>query len=358
MSADGSTKVAVFGTGGWAQRVHLPVLTSLPDVEVVACVDTSPENGKSAAAMFGVRCAYRTLDELFENHSSLSLLVIAAPDHVQTEAARAALLRGVAVFCEKPLGNDAVTSEVLANIAEKGRIPATVGYSFRYSPAIQALRADLDSGRLGDVWLIELAEHNPQFHPLLGKPMNWKGDPAYATAGALLEYGSHVLDLCLWLLGPVSDVSSNLVGILPGAQLDDIATLQLRFASGASGTLLCSWVLTGGYPGIKIRLHTSQGLAEVELSALLPGNERYVRYHPDGSLLPVATMADLDDGEGVYARLHLTDLIATIRARAGTSSTLPTFRQAAFTHRVLEAGRNASMEWRSVRASPDGMPYP
>jgi predicted dehydrogenase len=345
-------RVAVFGAGGWARQVLLPALTSTPDVQVVACVDTAADN---AAAAFGISDTYRTLDELFAAHTDLDLLVIAAPDHLHVDAVRAALSRGIAVYCEKPLGNSPTAADELADLAEAAAVPATVGYSFRYSPAVQALRSDLADGVLGDVWLIELHEHNAQFHPLLGKPMNWKGDAAYVAAGALLEYGSHVLDLGQWLLGPVAEVSSNLVRVLPGAQVDDLATLQLRFASGASGTLLCSWLLTGGYPGITIRLHTSTGLAEVRLSDLLDGTaQQYRRWHPDGTPLPVTELPAPATDPGQYARLHLADLLGTLRTSGTASSTLPTLRHAALTHRVLAAAIAATSEWQEVRKTQAG----
>ena len=160
--------------------------------------------------------------------------------------------RGSPSYCEKPLANDANEAERLADLAEQHDAHATVGYSFRYSPALQQMRGDLAAGRLGTPWLIELYEQNPQFHPAFGKPMNWKGDPAHAGAGALYEYGSHAIDLGYWLLGPVTDVATNFSRVLPGARLDDIATVQLTFASGAIGTLVASWVLTGSFPGIRV----------------------------------------------------------------------------------------------------------
>jgi predicted dehydrogenase len=341
-----SIEVAVFGTGGWARQVLLPALQA-PDVHVVACADI--ENAEEAARIFKIDNVYRTLDELLAAHPDLDLLVIAAPDHLHVTAARAALTRGIAVYCEKPLGNDAADAAELAALAEAAGLPATVGYSFRYSPAVQALRADLESGVLGDVWLVELFEHNPQFHPTLGRPMNWKGDPAYVAAGALLEYGSHVLDLCQWLFGPVAEVSSNLVRVRPGAQVDDLATLQLRFANGISGTLLCGWVLTGGYPGITLRVHTSAGLAEVTVSDLVEGGQRYTRQRPDGTTIPVADLPALVGGAGAYARPHVADLLAAMRPGGTESPTLPTLRHAALTHRVVAAALAAAAGWQPIR---------
>jgi predicted dehydrogenase len=143
-------------------------------------------------------------------------------------------------------------------------------------------------------------------------------------------------------------VSCDLIRVLPNARLDDIATLQLRFASGAAGTLLCSWLLTGGYPGIRIRLHTSQGLAEVELNDRLPDGQRYVRYHPDGSVLPTADPPRLTHGGSSYTRLHLLDLLGQLAAPDRPSETLPTVRQAAQTQQVLEAALSAGDRWAHI----------
>ena len=337
-------ETAVFGAGNWARRTLLPALTAQPEVTVVGCVDAEPDRAKAVAAEFGVPDAHRTLDELFAARDGLGLLVVAAPDHLHVPAARAALARGVAVYCEKPVGNSAAAVDELAGLAESAGVPATVGYAFRYSSAVQALCADLRTGVLGDVWLIELFEHNPQFHPVGGEPMNWKGDPDRVVAGALLEYGSHVLDLCQWLLGPIASVSADLVRVRPDAGVDDVATLQLRFARGASGTLLCGWVLAGGYPGITIRLHTSAGLAEVHLGDLVEPGERYVRRAPDGTELSTAALSAQDGGP---TGRQLADLIATLRG-APPSPTLPTLRDAALTHRVIAAALCATERWQPV----------
>ena len=341
---------AVLGAGEWARSAHIPALLAAPDVDLVACADSDVERARAAAREFGIPAAYGSLDAMFASESDLSLLVIAAPDDVHPIAISAALDRKIAVFCEKPLANDVEIAESLSTLAERAGVPATVGYSFRYSPAVQALRADLAAGALGVPWLIEVAEHNAQFHPLLGKKMNWKGDPAHAAGGALFEYGSHVLDLCSWLLGPIESVTSHLVRVLPDAKLDDIATLQLKFAGGAAGTLVSSWLLTGGFPGIRIRLHSSQGLFEVELNDTVPNRERYVQYNLDGSVgherdLP-ATITDRSS----YARLHLADLLAELRINGSTptSSTLPTIRQAFETQRVLECALAATASWVDV----------
>jgi predicted dehydrogenase len=161
-----------------------------------------------------------------------------------------------------------------------------------------------------------------------------------------------VLDLCLWLLGPVTDVSAHLIRVLPGAKLDDIATLQLKFASGAAGTLVSSWLLTGGFPGIRIRLHGLLGLSEVELNDTIPGGERYSHYELDGRIRETVSTPLLEHGPSSYARLHLADVVSSMTASPLTiSESLPTIEQAAETQRVLDRALAATAVWAPVDAS-------
>jgi predicted dehydrogenase len=125
--------------------------------------------------------------------------------------------------------------------------------------------------------------------------------------------------------------------------------LQLRFANGISGTLLCGWVLTGGYPGITLRVHTSEGLAEVTVSDLVDGGQRYTRQRPDGTTIPVADLPTLAGGAGAYARPHVDDLLAAMRPGGTDSTTLPTLRHAALTHRVVAAALAATSGWQAIR---------
>lgn len=359
-------RAAVLGVGSWAQTAHLPALVSHPEVEVIACADPDLAQARAVADRFSIPSAYDDLQSLLDKEEPIDLLVIAAPDDVHPAAIRAALELGIAVFCEKPLANDYTSAAELSTLASTVNVVSTVGYSFRYSPAVQALRADLIAGTLGTPWLIEVAEHNAQFHPLLGKPLNWKGDPDHAAAGALFEYGSHVLDLCLWLLGPVTDVSAHLITVLPDAKLDDIATLQLRFASGAAGTLVSSWLLTGGFPGIRIRLHGSLGLSEVELNDTIPGGERYSQFELDGRLRATVPTPPLEYGPSSYARLHLADVVSAMASSPLTvSESLPTIKQAAETQRVLDRALAATAVWAPIdrssslpRSAPSRSPEP
>ena len=341
------TRAALIGAGYWGAHAHLPALLAQKDVLVVGVVDPLIERAQALAGAHQIAYAGTSLQTLLaEQHPEL--VVIAAPTAMHVELSSLALQAGVAVLCEKPLTHSTMAAQTLAALADTTGVPASVGYSFRYAPALQALKADVVGGALGIPWLLELFEYNAQFHPSGGKPPGWKGDPTQAQAGALLEYGSHIIDLAGWLAGPIESVQSAFTRVLPGAQLDDIATLQMRFQAPAIGILVAGWVLTGSVPGIKIRFHGSEGLAEVELNETLPGGQAYRRFSLAG-VAQEAVLEKLDDPIWGYARRHGADLIRIVRGEPPLyPHTLPSFHDGLAMQQVINAALAAGTGWVEV----------
>ncbi len=195
---------------------------------------------------------------------------------------------------------------------------------------------------------MELTECNPQFHPTAGRPLNWKGDPAHAAGGAIFEYGAHVVDLGCWLMGEVATVSAQFATVVPGAVLDDIAVLQFRYASGVLGTVTASWVLGGGFPGISVRVHGSEGRGEAFLGAEPHPEERYVRRDAAGAVTESLDLTAGGLGKPARVARHLADFIAVINGEAERyPGTLPTLESSAHVQRVLDT---------ALRAASTGLP--
>jgi predicted dehydrogenase len=345
-------RVALVGCGFWAAQAHLPALRELPETEVVACVGRNDEEALTFAAAQGIAAGYASIDELLAKEP-LDALVVSTPDDLHVGAVEAAFDAGIAVFCEKPLANRASEAWRLTQMLADAGVVSTVGYSFRYSAAVQALRDDFRSGALGTPWLVELYEYNAQFHPRGGKPMNWKGDPRHARAGALFEYGSHAVDIAQWIVGPVERVVSAQSRVLQGARLDDVSTALMDFGAPTLGTLTCGWVLAGEAPGLRVRVHGSEGAAEAVLDQALPGGEAYRRLSVDGR--PVVER-DLplqpELGRSRYAVHHLGDFCRALRGHPLVfSQTMPTFAEAARVQTVLDTVLEATERWRETGIS-------
>ena len=165
--------------------------------------------------------------------------------------------------------------------------------------------------------------------------MTWKGDPAHASGGALVEYGAHVLDLDRWLVGEPTDVSARLLAVSDRSRLDDVAVVQLVHENGALGTLAASWVLAGGFPGIRVVVHGSEGTGEVVLDDALPVAESYRRYDLTGRVVEEWEYEPVAHHE--YARRQLADLLACCAGTAPTHvDTLPSLADGAAVQALLD----------------------
>lgn len=328
--------VVLVGAGDWARTALAPAVNAIGGARIAACIDIDADRACRLAAEFDVPHTACDLEAFLKTGVACDAAVISTPDRHHADAVRAAVAAGLAVYCEKPLAASLREAQQLVQLASDHSRPTTVGFSFRYSDAVQRLRSDLVDGTLGAPWLIETQERNSQFHPRVGRAMTWKGDPAHAAGGALVEYGAHIIDLDQWLAGPVTEVTAQLLRVSERSRLDDVATLQLRHATGALGTLATGWVLAGGYPGIRIVVHASNGTAEAVLDDGRDAAETYRRYDLAGRLVDRLDI-DRPPRHG-YAQRQLADLLAL--AAGGTPrypNTLPSIAQAAQVQATLDA---------------------
>jgi predicted dehydrogenase len=120
-------RCALVGTGHWAEFALLPALRAQAEVVIVACVGGTLEEGQHFAKEHAIPNAYRTLKEMLVQET-LDVAIVAIPDHLHAEAVEALIKAGVAVFCEKPLSNDAPRAHELVALQQASDIPATVGY--------------------------------------------------------------------------------------------------------------------------------------------------------------------------------------------------------------------------------------
>src|SRR5947208_761665 len=152
----------------------------------------------------------------------------------------AAAARGLPVFCEKPMAINLTAARAMADTVERAGVVNQVGLVLRHSPAfglLKALAADPSSGRP-----MSVVFRDDQFIPVQGSYRStWRGDVTKAGAGTLLEHSIHDLDMLEHVLGPVAEVTARTAGFhdIPG--IEGVASLSLRFESGALGTLTSVW---------------------------------------------------------------------------------------------------------------------
>ena len=211
--------------------------------EVAAIADAAPDVARQALeSVPGARLVpgfSALLDE------DLDGIVIATPSALHAEQSIAALRRGLAVFCQKPLGRtEQEVRAVIAAAREANRLLA-VDLSYRYTRAMEAIRARFHE--LGEVYAVHLA-----FHNAYGPDKPWFYDVQLAGGGCVMDLGIHLVDLATWELGApavtrVASLLSRGGRRLRGREsVEDYGAAQIELSTGCSVQLACSWRLPAG----------------------------------------------------------------------------------------------------------------
>jgi predicted dehydrogenase len=239
---------------GWIGRHRMEAVAASGLVEIAAVQDPSGE--ALAAAPAGAARVTR-----YEDLLALGLdgIVIASPSALHADQSLAALASGAAVFCQKPLGRTAPEAARVVTAAETADRLLGVDLCYPRAVAVRAMREVLAAGGIGRLYAADFT-----FHNAYGPDKAWFYDLSLSGGGAMMDLGTHLVDLALDLFGTApAAVTADLYAQgrrLDAPGLEDCATATLRFPDGATARVACSWKLHAGQDAvIAIDLHGTDG---------------------------------------------------------------------------------------------------
>jgi predicted dehydrogenase len=231
---------------GWIGRHRMQAILGTEAVSVVAIADPSPEMAAEAGKFAPEAKLVSTLDEILE--LGVDGVVIATPSAMHAEQSIQALERGVAVFCQKPLGRNVGEVQAVVDAARKADRLLCVDLSYRFTEGMRRIREVVNSNELGHIYAVDLV-----FHNAYGPDKPWFYDPALSGGGCVMDLGVHLVDLALWTLNnpQVGSVAGKLfAGGAPlkesASQVEDYAVATVELETGAVVQLACSWKLQAG----------------------------------------------------------------------------------------------------------------
>lgn len=250
-------RVGIIGIGFIANVKHLPSLVALADEwEITALCDIEPAKAEKAKAQYGLDSAYVTADyqRLIED-PELDVIHVCTPNNSHREITVAALEAGKHVLVEKPMAITGEDARAMLDAARATGKKLTVGYQNRFRPDAQFVRAAVDEGRLGDIYVGRAYAVRRRGVPTWGVFR----DKEKQGGGPLIDLGGHALDLTLWYMGKY-DVHSvvgatfeklrdktagNLGGPWDPADItvEDSAFGFIKLKDGSVVTLDASWAL-------------------------------------------------------------------------------------------------------------------
>lgn len=253
-----TVKVAILGACGWMGKCHSlgyrNAALLYPDngvrAEIAWLIDEAEPRLEALRPSYdGARISTRWQDAL--DDPEVDLVDICLPDHLHYEVAKAALLKGKHVYCEKPFTSTAAEARELAELArEKNRI-TRVGHNFPKNPVHELTKEMLDKGDVGDLVLFKASMHvdvlaDPE------TPFMWRCDGDLAPTGTVGDIASHIFSFIHLLIGPIEELIADVAivtrhrpvieGFGYGVQAEKPAYAQMREVTNPDlVTLLCNF---------------------------------------------------------------------------------------------------------------------
>ncbi len=286
--------VAVIGAG-MAGRAHCNGYrsastvfdTDQPAPRLVAVADTYEPFALEAASRYGFSRTETDWRAVVDAPDVDAVSVVVA-NALHREIVEAALAAGKHVLCEKPLAPSVADAQAMVDAAARTDRVAVVGFTFRRSPAINAIREQVLNGSLGRVRHIN-AHYWCDYGCDPQAPMSWRysGGPG---SGVLADIGSHLVDLAEFFCGPTTGVHGTVlstliadrprplgvaVGHSAGVAVstervpvdnEDLCTFTTTYEGGTIGTFSLSRVAYGHANSLTLDLFCEGGTASFDLT--------------------------------------------------------------------------------------------
>ena len=343
---DSVINVGIIGAGYGLTNL-LPVLSSMPEYKVAFFgTQSGLRPDLEFEQPFLKDITFTTPKELIGN-GDIALVIIASPPLTHEEYAIAALEAGKNIYCEKPVGLNAYSTQRILQASKETKLISTIGYQFRFDPMIQWLKDQIDSGEIGKVNRVKI---------------RWETSGASKTAstswrnqlnlggGVLRDFGSHVFDYLSFIgLMNSSWIFKELEGfgrVRSNISSQDIQDIDFSCVFG-SVELHCIISRTRSQPiGHDIRIFGSN--AEVHISHKPPfriedlkleivtksESHKNKGQNKDHALNSAGFSMQNLDGRQLSSRRLFAELAHTIKG--GVSKKLPTLQQALLNQNLVD----------------------
>ena len=230
-------KTGIIGTGK-VGHLHAAELASNQKSEFTSVLGRSPEKTNKFADQYGVK-AYTDLDA-FLKKSGVEALCICTPHPAHRDPSVAAAEAGVHLLVEKPLASSLEDCDAILDAVEKSGVKLGMLCQRRFYEPCARVHEAIEAGKierpiLGTVTVLGWRDQDYYDSD------SWRGTWKEEGGGVLVNQAVHQLDLLLWYMGPVAEVSGYWGNLNhPSIEVDDTAVASIRFKSGALGQVLVS----------------------------------------------------------------------------------------------------------------------
>ncbi len=153
-----TVRVAVIGAGAWGQSL-VRAAAATPRAAVTWICDVDPAARARAVDLAPQARTTAQVEDVLAA-ADVDAVIVATPSSTHAALAIRALGAGKHVLVEKPLALSVADAEAVAAAAARAGKVLLVGHLMLYHPAVERLRALIDSGELGDLYYLSATRVN------------------------------------------------------------------------------------------------------------------------------------------------------------------------------------------------------
>jgi predicted dehydrogenase len=206
----------------------------LPNVEVVAQVDSNEKDIAKRMAVSKAKRHYPTLSAMFEKEKpDIAVLTSRLPNE-HLEQIRYIAERGCHIYCEKPLAVSLEEADEIICIIEKHKIKLAVAHPRRYDLGYQTMKKLMESGKIGIPRTIQ----------------GWAKSDHRGGGEDMLVLGSHILDLFVFMFGLPESVSAEVFVDGKPFEKQELTKTVEPIGPTAGDEIFAAFRFSGGVHGI------------------------------------------------------------------------------------------------------------
>ena len=224
----------IIGCGDIARKRVAAAIQNQNSSDLVAAAGRNQEKLTSFCRDFGIPRSYDSPEQLLES-PEIDAIYLATPPHLHAAHSCAASKAGKHVLVEKPMAMSVEECDAMLAAAAASQTQLAVAYYRRLYPVMTRLETLITTDVLGQPLAISAVTSNG--FGLGADATGWRGDSSIAGGGALMDIGSHRIDLFVKLFGNAQKVSgiANQIGVT--YETENVATVVMEFTQGVQATL-------------------------------------------------------------------------------------------------------------------------
>jgi predicted dehydrogenase len=255
---------------GYIGKVHLRHSQKLSNANIVGVADLS-QQALNKAKKVGVKKAFTRYEALLRE-PNVDAVIIGLPTHLHLKCVQQAVEAKKHVFLEKPIARNVAEAKEIVHAAEKNSVKLMIGYPLRFATKLRDVKNKIKSGVLGDI--VTAYATNISTGPFMHRAEGYSPIPVpewwfkkeLTGGGALIDLGSHMINLLRWYFGEITDIKSY-CGHRFNMDFEDHAICLAKFKSGTTAIINVGWYSQ------KFQLNVELvGTADYEITKITPLN--------------------------------------------------------------------------------------